>query len=350
MINGRFAIFTNEPTNSSASMPTDQAQEFLFQRIKELIPPESTMVDVVSDILHISADSSYRRIRGETPLVLDEVRELCRYFKISLDQLLEVQRGATLFTNVRINAETYNYETYLRDLLKQVQQVGQFIEKEIIYLSKDVPIFHNFYYHPLIAFRYFFWMKTILRKPEFADREFEMNAVSPEIAALSQELSRAYNSIPSTEIWNTECINAAILQIEFYKDSGYFATAADVKTVYESLEDTILHLKHQVEYGCKFMPGENPQTKKRNFKFFYNRVILGDNTILVVTDKMKTAFLNYDVLNYMFTRDESFCGPCYQDLQNLMKRATLISETSEKQRNIFFGILLSKITDRKKNL
>jgi len=330
-------------------MPTDKAQEFLFQRIKELIPPESTMVDVVSDILHISADSSYRRIRGETPLVLDEVRELCRYFKISLDQLLEVQSGATLFTNVRINAETYDYETYLKGLLKQVQQVGQFLEKEIIYLSKDVPIFHNFYYHPLIAFRYFFWMKTILRKPEFATREFEMNCVSPEIVKLSQDLSKAYNNIPSTEIWNTECINAAILQVEFYKDSGYFATAADVKTVYESLEETILHLKHQVEYGCKFMPGENPQTKKSNFKFFYNRVVLGDNTILVVADRMKTAFLNYDVLNYMYTRDESFCGPCYHDLQNLMKRATLISETSEKQRNIFFGILLSKISDRKKN-
>ncbi len=331
-------------------MPTDQAQEFLFQRIKELIPPDASMVDIVSGILHLSTDSAYRRIRGETPLVLDEVSQLCRHFKLSLDQLLNLQSGTTLFRNVRINTETYNYETYLKDLISQVQHVGNYIEKEIIYLSKDVPIFHNFYYHPLIAFRYFFWMKTILRKPEFANRIFDMNCVSPEIVKLSQDLSRAYNSIPSTEIWNTECINAAILQIEFYKDSGYFSKASDVREVYDSLEQTILHLKHQVEFGCKFMPDENPHTKKNNFKFFFNRVVLGDNTILVVTDRVKTVFLNYDVLNYMLTRDESFCGPCYNDLQNLMKRATLISETSEKQRNIFFGILLSKISDRKKNL
>jgi hypothetical protein len=51
----------------------------------------------------------------------------------------------------------------------------------------------------------------------------------------------------------------------------------------------------------------------------------------------------------MFTRDEAFCGPCYDDLQNLMKRATMISQTSEKQRNIFFGIVLSKITERIRN-
>jgi hypothetical protein len=331
-------------------MPTDQAQEFLFQRIKELIPPDASMVDVVSGILHVSTDSAYRRIRGETPMVLDEVKLLCQHFKISLDQLLNVQSGATLFRNVRINTETYNYETYLRDLLKQMQHVAGFIQKEIIYLSKDVPIFHNFYYQPLIAFRYFFWMKTILSKPEFVNKGFEMNCVTPDIITLSHELSKGYNNIPSTEIWNTECINSAILQVEFYKDSGYFSNAADIKAVYDSLEETILHLKHQVEFGCKFMPGENPQSKKNNFKFFFNRVALGDNTILVITDRIKTVFLNYDVLNYMTTRDESFCGPCYNDLQNLMKRSTMISETSEKQRNIFFGILLSKIRDRKKNL
>jgi hypothetical protein len=327
-----------------------QAQEFLFQRIKELLPPHVSLVDAVAETLHLSSDSAYRRIRGETPMVLDEVKELCQYYKISLDQLLDVKSGSVLFQNVRINIHNYTYETYLSDLLKQVQYVNSFIQKEIIYLTKDVPIFHNFYFKPLIAFRYFFWMKSILQKPGYADREFELNCVSQEIEELSRELVRAYEKIPSTEIWNTECINSVISQIEFYKDSGYFSSAADIKTVYESLEETFLHLKNQVEYGCKFMPEENPGTKKTNFKFFYNRVVLGDNTIMAVTDRVKTVFLNYDVLNYMLTRDEAFCSPCYDDLQNLMKKSTLISQTSEKQRNIFFGIMLNKIEDRKRNL
>ncbi len=331
-------------------MASSQAQEFLFQRIKELLPPHVSLVDAVAETLHVSSDSAYRRIRGETPMVLDEVKELCQYYKISLDQLLDVKSGSVLFQNVRINIHNYTYETYLSDLLKQVQYVNSFIQKEIIYLTKDVPIFHNFYFKPLIAFRYFFWMKSILQKPEFVDREFELNCVSLEIEELSRELVRAYNKISSIEIWNTECINSVISQIEFYKDSGYFSSAADIKIVYESLEETFLHLKNQVEYGCKFMPDENPDTKKTNFRFFYNRVVLGDNTIMVITDRVKTAFLNYDVLNYMLTRDEAFCSPCYDDLQNLMKKSTLISQTSEKQRNIFFGIMLTKIEDRKRNL
>lgn len=331
-------------------MPDYQSQEFLFQRIKELLPPHASLVDMVAETLHISSDSAYRRIRGETPLVLDEARVLCQYYKISLDQLLNVKEGSTLFQNVRIDLKNYSYEKYLTDLVKQVKYINSFIHKEIIYLTKDMPIFHNFYYQPLIAFRYFFWMKTIMQHPDFRNREFTMDCISPQIEALSRELTMSYNLAPSSEIWNTESINSAILQIEFYKDSGYFASANDIKLVYEALEETFVHLRNEVEHGCKFMPGENPESKKNNFNFFYNRVILGDNTIMVVTDRVKTVFLNYDVLNYMYTRDETFSEPCYIDMQNMMKKSTLISQTGEKQRNIFFGILMNKIKERKKNL
>jgi hypothetical protein len=331
-------------------MPDYQSQEFLFQRIKELLPPHTSLVDKVADILHVSSDSAYRRIRGETPVVLDEARELCAYFKISLDQILHVQGGTTLFQNVRIDLKNYSYEKYLADLTRQVNYIGSFIHKDVIYLTKDMPLSHNFYFKPLVAFKYFFWMKTIIQHPDFQNRKFTIDCIPPEVEKLCRDFVIAYNHLPSSEIWNTESINASILQIEFYRDSGYFASQEEIKIVYDALEETFLHLKHQAEFGCKFMPDENPETKKSNFHFYYNRVNLGDNTILVETDHTKTVFLNYDVLNYMYTRDEEFCEGIYADLQNLMKRSTLISQTSEKQRNIFFNIMLTKIKDRKRNL
>jgi hypothetical protein len=331
-------------------MPDYQSQEFLFQRIRELLPIHVSLVDNVATILHISNDSAYRRIRGETPLVLDEARELCIYHKLSLDQILNVQSGAVLFKNIRIDTTKYNYETYLQDLINQLQHIGSFAHHEIIYRSKDIPLFHNFYYDPLIAFRYFFWMKSVIRHPDFAERDFEPDSISPEIAGLSRALANEYNKIPSIEIWNTESVNAAISQVEFYKDSGYFSNTTDIKKVYQALEETINHLKNEVEYGCKFMPGENYESRKSNFSFFYNRVVLADTTIFAITNATKTVFLNYDGLNYVMTRDKEFCDAYYADIQSQMKRSTLISQTSEKHRNIFFNILLNKIKDRIKQL
>jgi hypothetical protein len=331
-------------------MSTNHAQEFLFQRIKEMLASSESLTDTVSEILHVSSDSAYRRIRNETPLVLDEAKLLCEHFHLSLDQVLNTRSNSVLFENVRINNQEYSYEAYLSDLIKLVQFINSFSQKEVIYVTKDIPIFHNFYFKPLIAFRYFFWMKTILQHPEYATRTIDLNDVPPAIETMSKELIKGYTGIPSTEILNTESINSLISQIEFYKDSGIFSSGADMKTVYEALKETIQHMKVQVEYGCKFLPGENPHTKKTNFNFFYNRVVLGDTTILVKTGDTKTVYLNYDALNYMVTRDVSFCNQCDEDISNLMRRATVISQSSEKQRNIFFGILLAKIEDRLRKL
>ncbi len=327
-----------------------QSQGFLFQRVKELLPPHASMVDSVAEILHVSSDSAYRRIRNETPLVLEEARQLCQHFGLSLDQMLQVKTNSTMFQHVRINISTYKYEQFLKDLHSQLQYVGSFMQKEIIYCSKDMPIFHNFYYKPLIAFRYYFWMKTILQHPDFADKGFTIDCVPPEIEKLSGELTHLYSKIPSTEIWNTECINAIISQVEFYKDAGHFASSEDIKLIFEALEATFVHLKNQVDYASKYMPDESPENRKKNFRFFFNRVVLGDNIILVSVDKAKTVYLNYDALNYLTTRDEAFGESCYEDLQNLMKKGSIISGTSEKQRNVFFGILLNKIKDRKRHL
>ena len=210
-------------------------------------------------------------------------------------------------------------------------------------MSKDLPIFHNFYFTPLIAFRYFFWMKTHLAHPHFEKKQFNFDMLPPDIEQMSRKLAKGYTEIPSTEMWNTESINSTISQIEFSKDSGHFSNHADIKKIYGALEETINHMKEQAEYGCKFMPGEDPQTKPSNFKFFFNRVVLGDNTIMVIADNIKSAIINYGHLNYIVTYDEVFCNDLYSDFENLIRRSTQISQTSERQRNIFFNILLSKV-------
>ena len=330
-------------------MPSNQAQEFLFQRIKDLLPLTASLTDTISEILHVSNDSAYRRIRNETPLVLEEAKELCEHFHISLDQVLNIKSHSILFEDTRVNNQQYPYESYLSDLINLAQYINSFHQKEIVFLTKDIPLFH-ISFPPLIAFRHFFWMKAILQHPDYVTRGIDLNGVSEAIQSKSRELVRLYTLIPSTEIWNTECVNGLISQVEFFREGGLFSSAADITVVYEAAKETVLHLKRQAEYGCKFMPEENPLTKKENFNFFYNRLLLGETTILVKTDNIKTVFLNYDVLNYMTTRDETFYNKSYEALNNLMRRSTVLSQTSEKQRNIFFGILLAKIEDRMKKL
>ncbi len=331
-------------------MQTDLSQDFLFQRIREILPPQASLVDVISEVLHVSSDSAYRRIRGETPLILEEARQICLHFNLSLDQILNIRSGYTLFQTTRINNNGYSFENYLQDILNHLENINSFIYKQLIYLTKDIPIFYNFSSDALFAFRYFFWMKSILLHPSYKDAKFSVDCLTPEIKLIGNKIIRNYINIPSTEILNTECVDSLIFQIEYYKDAGYFYCKSDVLLVYEGLENQVEHIRDQAEAGCKFLKGENPQYKKDNYKCVFNRVLLGDTTILIITDHLKTLFLNYDALNYMITRDEKFCNDVHTDMVNLIKQSTQISSVSEKQRNSFFNILLSKIEARKKHL
>jgi|GEM_PF-5310014 len=72
-------------------------QKLFFQHIKSLVPPHMSLVDEVADLLEISNDSAYRRIRSEKPIDLEEIQKLCGHFKISMDQLLNLQSDAFIF-------------------------------------------------------------------------------------------------------------------------------------------------------------------------------------------------------------------------------------------------------------
>jgi hypothetical protein len=327
-------------------MITNDIQDYLFRQIREKLPPAASLADVISDLLHVSTDSAYRRIRGETPLVLEEAALLCKHFSLSLDTLLSLKGAAVTFIPTQLNNDHYTFEQYLQDILASFQYIDSHTQKNIIYLTKDVPLFYHFMLRPLFAFRYFFWMKSILQHPDFIGLKFSMDYLPSHMERAGQEILKLYNQIPSTEIWNTECVNSVIGQIEYYREAGYFKSDEDVEVVYEALRHTLEHLKTQAEYGCKFLPGENPLSKKSNYSLFYNRVVLGDNTILVETDSKRTLYLIYDVLNYMATQDTRFCNEVHAKMQMLIKRGTIISNVSEKQRSVFFNILLRKIPNR----
>ena len=325
-------------------------QDRLFSLVKAKLLPNQSLSDAISEILHVSTDSAYRRIRGETPLVLEELVTLCRHYQFSMDQLVGIGQPNVMFQDIRIHKENFSFEKYLQDLKKQLEALEGFSSKQVIYMSKDLPVFYNFYFRPLASFRYFFWMKIQLQHPEFEKAQFDFDLLPHTIENSSKELLRTYNEIPSTEIWNIESINSTISQIEFSKSSGHFRNQEDIKKVYDALEDTILHLQDQAEHGCKFLPGEDPKLQAPNLRFFSNRVVLGDNTVLTLADNSKTAFINYGNLNYLRTKDEVFCNNLFNDFSNLIRRSTQISATGERQRNIFFNILLSKIRERKLHL
>lgn len=324
-------------------------QQIFFQHVKDHLPAHLSLVDEIAELLHISIDSAYRRIRAEKALSFDEIRILCSHFRISLDQLFHLETDTLLFSGKFINnQEAFNFDVYLQGILQLLRYISSFGQKEIQFMSKDIPLFHHFHFPELAAFKTFFWIKTILQDPLYNKRQFVVDEFPPAMGQLCAKVIEEYNAIPSREIWHLESIHATLRQIEYYRDTKLFASDQDLAKVYDCLQRTIDHVEEQAETGHKFSP-HNRHLPRAPLQLYVNEFVLGDNTYFVRIDDRRIVLLNHSVLNTIRTTDPYFTRCTEEHFQNIVRRSTPISGVGEKERNKFFNTLREKIeTSRKR--
>lgn len=322
------------------------AQQIFFQHIKSNLAAHLSLVDEVADLLSISNDSAYRRIRGEKPLSFEEIKSLCTHYRISLDQLFHLNNDSFLFSGPLVNKEKFDIQKWLDYLLKQLIYINTFEHRELFYSAKDIYIFHCFAYHELVVFKIFFWMKTILQYPITGKELYVLDGLRESVHKIASRNNEEFNKIPCQEIWGVETIDSLISQIEYFRQSELFKSSQYAKDIYQILFKMIDHLEAQAEAGYKFPVGGKPSAASAPYKLYINEFIVGDNSNLAILNNNKVLYLNHSVLNIVVTKDPVFTEYTYQHFQNIISKSTLISGVGEKERRRFFNSLREKVDAR----
>lgn len=330
-------------------MSTDTLQVQLFNQVRNKLEVNASLADEVAAVLSISTDSAYRRIRGEKAISLEELYQLCNRYALSIDALLNVKTDSISFQGKFIDPSQFRFDDYLRSVGQQVAYMSSFKDRKLFYLCKDIPLFHHYQVKELAAFKYFFWHKTILQSPEFVAKKLALSNYPDEIFALGTKALQVYNSLDSVELWNMESLNGTLRQVEFYHDTNVFQND-DLLKIYQALETLFTLLETQAERGYKFDCTDPGQKKKGSFQMYFNEVVIGDNSILAELDGKKICFLTHSAINFIMTRDVAFCDNMSNYYQNLIRKSTLISTVSERERSHFFNSLRNRIIVRKQNL
>jgi len=318
-------------------------QDAIFRQIKNSLPPNLSFVHEISELLGLSYDSAYRRIRGEKVISLEELYKLSTHFNISVDSLFDIRSGKIVFNSLAIDPEKLNVKQWLQNMLQTIQGIGQSKNKKIVYAAKDAPFFHYFHIPELAAFKLFFWQKTLFQFPGFGERKFSLEDYDDELQQIGQKILISYTKIPTVEIWNEDTFYIMLRQMEYYWVSGLFKKEEEIWILIEKLEQWIRHLHLQAEYGFQYIFGTEPNGVEGMFILYENEVVLNDNTVLVTTDDVKTSFLTYNVVNLLTTSDPEFCSKIERFLQGLIKKSIQISTSAAKERNRFFNRLQKQI-------
>ncbi len=316
-------------------------QSLFLEQIKSRISENISFADKLAELLSISRDSAYRRIRGETVLSLDEVKKLCDRFGVSLDALFSPTTKTSLFHHRAIGT-SYTLEQWLHSVGSNMEVVNGFSQREMIFAARDMPIFHYFRLPELSSFKMFFWLKTVIKDPVYANQLLQVDSIPKETLQAGSKLWKLYNTVPSKEIWSDEAINETLKQIEFYHECRFFSTKNQAAQLCDRLIELITLIKGEAAEGKK--------TGGEAFQLFENEILIADNTVFARMDNRRIVYINYNTLNLLTTQQESFCDRTEKYLNNLSKSSTLISATAEKERNKFFNKMKVRIENFKKKV
>jgi hypothetical protein len=317
-------------------------QGAFIQIIKKSVPAHIHLAEEVSCALGISADSAYRRLRGETDFTLNETVKLCLHFSIPLEALNSEMEDVVTFKINNILGTSNRFSTYLDSLDRDLTWLTKFDDSMLYYAAEDTPVFYHFFFPRLSAFKIIYWTKSILNAPQFQGLKVEDMVLPEDWKDKILDITQKYQSIPTTEIWNEDTIKSTLQQIKFYWEAGFFQEINTVIGVLEDLSNLIDMASKQAELGRKFNPVKGTYTDTP-FSLYISDLMIGNNHVYMATGERSTSYIGYASFNYMRTANASFNKQVSDWLENLIAKSTLVSKVAEKQRNQFFKLSLKRV-------
>ena len=323
--------------------------EFL-SKIEDIIPANTSLVNALSDVLEVSQDSAYRRIRGTTSLTIDEVSLLCKHFKISFDVFNDMDINNVTFSFLEMNYSTDNFETYLSNMYKDLTLIKNAKDSKITYACEDIPIFYNYKYPLLGAFKIFYWMEAILNSNNLASNKFNSHVIPENLTKLGEQIFDTYIDTPSVEIWTETTYLSVLKQIEFFWESGRFESNEDVILILNQLTQLLSDIKLQAEVGKKLFSNTAESGQRADYELYFSEIEIGNNCVLVELGNTKSVYLGHMSFNTIATMNKKYCELTDQWLKNIIKKSNPVSRVSEKIRYQYFKEAFQQIEKMKNRI
>lgn len=326
-------------------------QAKFFSLVKDRVNDNEVLADIITDLLHCSRDSAYRRLRGSTELSLNDMVVIARHFNIPLNHLLGQSEKSVLFQRGDFIRSLEDFRTYLETSLTQLNSIANYKSHKLIYQAKDVPIYYQFRFPKLSAFKMFVWLKSIYGVQGLNGFQYELDMIPKDLQDLGLQLSEAYSKINSVEIWNDTTILSLLNQLEYYYEAGLLSSKEEAIAICEEYQEMMKLVYRQALRGKKAHAKNSDEFGNADYHMYYHEILIMDNHILVELDQNKKIyFVPYAGVNYLNTNDPILTESMSTYLTSQKEKSSLISNISEKERNKFFIRIKNRIDQLKSKI
>lgn len=313
-----------------------EIQKRFFDQIKGQLAAHLSIVDEVSELLNISSDSAYRRLRGEKFLTLNELIKLGQHFQISVDTFLMNPQESISFSQRSVGNGDFQVKNYLEFVLERVRTLSDHDDKQIVLITNEMTILQLLQFPEIAAFKLFFWQKSGLGLSKFHRKRFSLNSVDKDLLKIGKTIVKEYVKIPSIEIVGVEAIKSFLRQINYYLELSFFEKPQEALIICDKITELIRHFHHEADVGFKYPYGTPPKGTVGNFTIYYNELFVIYGLILSRMGDQYSTFIASSPLNLVHTNNTTFYEHKYKWAQNLMSKSIQLSGISEKERHKYF--------------
>lgn len=315
-------------------------EEKLFNCIRKKIPKNVSFTDEIADVLDISYDAAYRRIKGKTSLTLKESLLLSKYFNLNLTNIFNnkefdeeriiVEKTHPILSN---NALKVFFE-------KGTLEAGKVLSSkngQIINCAKDYPFYHSDS-GLLKSFRLYVFINTLSKDPEEKKIPFSKFKPSAIILEKYEAFLNQYKKVSLIEVWNDSTIDNVLNQIQFFYEVG-LTTKQETSLIADGFKESLRLIEEQSK-------NKKRQVNDNSFQLFHNNIISLLNTVLMKSDTEKKVFVPYTNLTYFKVIDKNTTNQIEEYVKKQIEFSNKLSGEASFQRTKFFNAMNQKIDNK----
>lgn len=317
-----------------------EEQKRLFEIVKSKIPDQLNLADEIEELLGLSKESAYRRIRGEKMLTFTELKMIYEKYNLSIDGLLgyKSEQNVSFQYKPVVISDIDNYAAYIKRLLEFMDNVAESpLEKELLFSAQDIPFYHFCKYPELAFFKLYLWNDT-LKHNTTSFEKFCDSLQKDKILSIYERIYHAYCCIPTREIWTEQTVEASLRLLDYYHETGRFENRDTVLFLLDRFSSLIDTIKLYAEEGHK------GSEKRIHFSLYSCSVDLENSLMLMKKDDQLMCVLRMYAISRIMTDNESLCSEIQKWMDNLITKSILISgDGAFKERFKFFQAINRKI-------
>ena len=316
--------------------------EIIVKTVLKNIPKNIKPVIYLMELLDLSRESVYRRIRKDIPFSVDELTKLALTLNFSLDEIIEGSKRERIFFDLGLkNPTSYvdSFSTMLQEYSFYINNLSKGKHSNVHIALNCIYPLYTVFFNDLFKFHYFKWL--VETQDNLPKNYFSNLTLPQELSVLQQKIAEEIKGIR-----NATLILSPNISLSIIKDIQYLYQRKLVnKENLEVLKKDLLRMMDFTEQVAKTgkLEGGNSQ-----IDIYVSIPYINSNTVYLEYDDVSEVHYWIYSNNPMIVRNSEISSIQKKWFLSLKKSSTLITQSNEILQAEFFETqrkLIDKLMD-----